>query len=458
MEQGRETARMMKKRLKSARKFTTAYALLAGFILALVILIVLARAGTQTSVFISHEATRAILQDAEQLRAERTVAAEQARKALPPNGVLKAGWDYRPILKALEGGGPDPLICLVTSLVHDTAGLSEASKAETRKALEDSRDLPADNPFRFHFTPEDLFSEELVPRLCRFLGQSQALREMEEALKAGLLEDISTAYHDPLESCLVKVVVLFAGRSSCELADGDAPRALETLLAGYDLADLLADWTHVYGFGNRYYADRVLDKVLWRLVDTGSVRAEDRERILAALDARKSTDRFANALKTHAANLEIGEESDRRGYPDSVDLVFAVTGRGALEAANRLVALLDTPPYRVREQLASIGEHKIAGYWVNRFVDSAVQAYKMHARESLTGDMTRIAFALKDWQQAHGVYPASLEELQPFPLTAMPVEPLTGDPIRYQTDGGSFQLIGANDGMLWEEPYWVSAR
>lgn len=449
---------MSKKTKGRIRRFTVTYALLALFVLALAALILAARIAPKSGVFLPREATREILRDAEQLRAVRMASAEQARKELPPNGAVKPGWDYRPLLKALQGGGPDPLISLVNSVVQDAGVLSEASRAAVRKTLEDSDGVPADNPFRFPFTPEDLSGAELVPRLSRFLRQSKPLHEMEAALKSGLLEDISTAYRNPLESCLVKVAVLFAGRSACELAGGDAPRALETLLAGYDMADLLADWVHIYGPGNRYNADRVLDKVLWRLVDAGPVSPGDQERILASPDARKATDRLAKTLRTHAANLEIGEESDHRGYPDSVDLAFAFTGRGALEAADRLIALLDMPPYRARGHLASIGEHKIAGYWVNRFLDSAVQAYKMHARESLTGDMTHLAFALKDWQRDHGAYPASLEELQPFPLAAMPVEPLTGDPIRYQTDGGSFQLTGANDGTLWEEPYWISAR
>lgn len=449
---------MSKKTKGRIRRFTVTYTLLAFFVLALAVLILAARIAPKSEVFLPREETREILQDAEQLRAARMASAEQARKELPPTGAVKAGWDYRPLLKALQGGGPDPLISLVNSVVQDAGVLSEASKAAVRKALENSRSLPADNPFRFSFTSEDLSGEELVPRLSRFLRQSRALLELEDALKSGLLEDISTAYRNPLESCLVKVAVLFAGRSACELADGDAPRALETLLTGYDMADLLADWAHIYGPGNRYYADRVLDKVLWRLADAGPVSPGDRERILQALDARKATDRLAKTLRTHAANLEIGEESDHRGYPDSVDLAFAFTGRGALDAADRLVALIDIPPYRAREPLASIGEHKIAGYWVNRFLDSAVEAYKMHARESVTGDMTRLALALKDWQREHGVYPASLEELQPFPLPALPVEPLTGDPIRYQTDGSSFQLTGANDGTLWEEPYWISSQ
>lgn len=277
-------------------------------------------------------------------------------------------------------------------------------------------------------------------------------------MKLGLLEDISTAYRNPLESELVDVSVLFAGRAVCELAEEDAPQALETLLAGYGIADLLADWPHIYGPCNRYYADRMLDKALWRLVDAGPVNAADRERILTALDARVPTDRFRKTLLTHAANLEIGEESDHRGYPDSVDLAFAFTGRGAMAAANGLVALLGTPPYQARQQLTALSEHRIAGYWANRFVDSAVEAYKMNARESLMGDIALLAFALKDWRQEHGSYPPTLGDLQPLPLEEIPHEPLTGDPIAYETDGTSFRLTGSNDGTMWPEPYWISSR
>jgi|GEM_PF-2181606 len=443
---------------KGIRKFTVTYLLLALFVGVLVILIFAAPMAHKSGSFAPRKETETVLQAAKEEHARHTAAVEQARKALPPNATLPYGWDYRPTLKSFRGGQFDPLMNLVSSLVNDATGISEASKTKIREALADSRKVPADNPFCFLFSAEDLSGTELLPRLSRFLHQCKPLREFEEALKLGLLEDISTAYRNPLESELVDVSVLFAGRAVCELAEGDAPQALETLLAGYGIADLLADWPHIYGPCNRYYADRMLDKALWRLVDAGPVNAADRERILTALDARVPTDRFKKALLTHAANLEIGEESDHRGYPDSIDLAFAFTGRGAMAAANGLIALLGTPPYQVREQLTDLSEHRIAGYWVNRFVDSAIEAYKMNARESLMGDITLLAFALKDWQQAHGACPPSLEALQPFPLEEVPREPLTGDPIAYETSGTSFRLTGNNDGTMWPEPYWISSR
>ena len=443
---------------KGVRRFTVTYVLLALFVAALVVLIFAAPVVHKSGSFAPREETRAVLQDAKQERARHAAAVEQARKALPPGTTLPYGWNYRPLLKSFRGGQFDPLMNLVSSLVNDIGGISDASKVQIRAALADSHKVPADNPFYFPFSAEDLSSPELLLRLSRFLRQSKPLREFEEALKLGLLEDISTAYRNPLESELVDVAVLFAGRAVCEVAEGDTSRALDTLLAGYGIADLLADWTHIYGPCNRYYADRMLDKALWRLVDAAPVSGPDRERLLAALDARVPVDRLKKTLLTHAANLEIGEESDHRGYPDSIGLAFAFTGRGAMEAANGLVALLGTPPYQAREQLAVLSEHRIAGYWVNRFLDSAVEAYKMNARESLMGDIALLAFALKDWQQERGAYPPSLEALAPFPLEEIPREPLTGDPIAYETNGTSFRLTGSNDGTMWPEPYWTSNR
>lgn len=443
---------------KGVRRRTVACIAFALFIAASTVLAFAAYQVSRMRNIDLFEELQVILQDAEQERDRLTAAVEHARKALPPDTTLPYGWEYQTVLKFIQGRQFDPLMCLVTSLVFDTAGTSEASRALIREALDKAKTVPTDNPFCFPFSARDLSNPELLQRLSSFLLESKPLCELEEALELGLLEDVSNAYHNPLASGLGNVAVLFAGRAVCELEKGNTSRALETLLAGYGFANLLANWTHVFGPCARYYADRVLDRALWRLVDAGPVSRDDRKRILTALETRKAVERLVRTLRTHAAYLEFDEVSNRLGYPRPVDPAFSFTGRGALKAADHLIDLLGTPPYQARVHLDDVGGYRIKGYWGIGFVANAVEAYKMHAHKSLMADMALLAFTLKDWQQEHGTYPASLEELQPFPLAEIPREPLTGNPIAYETDGTFFRLTGENDGTMWPEPYWISSR
>jgi hypothetical protein len=429
--------------------------LLVLFVLALVVLIVVARSLPKSG---DDDEIQAILQGAQQDRARRAAAVEQARRDLPANATIGTDWDYRPILKAFEGDQLDPLMFLVSSYVNDADGISESNAETIREALTHSHTVSAGNPFYFPFTLERTPGEELLARLCEFVRQSKPLQEIEAAQALGVLQGVVDTYRSPLESHLVNIAVLLASRAACELADGDAPRALETLLAGYAIAALLADWPHYYGPSCRYYADRVLDRVLWRFVDNGPVSAADQQRILQTLDARKPVDCLAKNLLIHAAKLEIGEESDYRGYPKPMAVAFAFTGRGALASARQLAPLLTTPPYQVRGELTTLGEHRVAGYWMNRFVDNAIRGYRMHTREAMMSDMARLAFALKEWRRQHGAYPTSLDALRPFPLADLPREPLTGDPIKYESGGDSFQLAGSSDATFWVEQYWVARR
>lgn len=433
---------------------TWASVLPALFVVALATLIVLARSLPKPG----DGEFRSILQGAREDRAKRARAVEQALKDLPRDAAIGADWNYRSILKDFDGGRLDTLMCLVGNYVNGTDGISADGEEAIRAALAEGRIVPDGSPFYFPFTLEDAASGKLRARLGRFLRQCKPLKEFEAAQALGMLQGIADTYHSPLESNLVKITVLLACRASFELADGDAPSALETLLSGYAIAGLFGDWPHCQTPGNRYYADRTLDRVLWRFVDTGPVSAADQERILQTLDARKPVDSLAKNLLIYAARLETGEETDSLGNTEVTRMASALTGRGALASVRQLVSLLAAPPCKVREQLEDIGRHRAAGYKVNQFMDCAIRGYRLHAREAMMGDMARLAFALKEWHRQHGAYPDSLDALQPFPVAGSPMEPLTGDPIRYGSDKDSFRLEGSAADTFWEEQYWVARR
>ncbi len=435
------------------RKLSWPGALLVAFAALLALLIVAARFLPKSG---ASAEIQAILDTARQDQAARAAAVERAKKQLPSDAIVRADWDFRPILRAFQGGRLDPLMTLVSGYVHHGEPLPEADLDEIRRTLRHKRPASPGDPFYFPIHFEDLTGSELVPRLCEFLNQSKPLRELEAARSYGLLDAIADAYRNPLESGLVNINVLIAGRAACELQAGDAQRALDSLCSGYALASLLADWAHPYGPSNRYYADRILDCVLWRVVDAAPLDAANQDRIVSLLDSRKPADRLEKMLLVYAARLEIGEESDHRGYPKPFDVAFAFTGRGALASARQLVAVLDKPPYETRDVQKAVSAHRAAGYWVNRFVDSAVGDYRTHALESMMGDIARLVFALKAWRRDHGAYPATCDALKPFPLPSFPKDPIHGAPIVYETDGQSFTLSGAPDEAMWKEQYWIA--
>lgn len=435
--------------LMAARGFFVA------FVITLIGLIVLAwnlpKPGDQTEI---REIQEGLVRD----RAARAAAVAQARASMPPDAPILADWEYRQVIAAAGRGIGEPLLFLVTSFIDDPNGIPESQMARIREARGHHGRASPGSLFYCEIDFEHASEAELLAELKNFLVQSVALRQFEAALTLGLLGDIADTYRNPLDAKLVDICILLAARAACEAQDGELSRALDTLLNGYKLAALHADWQHYYGFQLRYYANRQLDRVLWRIADVALLSPADTERVLRALDARKPAEALATSLRNHAVRIELGEEGDHLGLGQTANAGFAFLGRGTLERTNQLIGLFGKPPYQVRAELERIGEHKLAGYWLNRFVDNAIQAYKLYARDAFAGDMTRLAFALMAWRREHGNYPASLGEMQPFPFPEVPKDPLTGTPVEYTPSSPGFVLSVPSDGAIWGETYWVARQ
>ena len=443
-------------RRKRSRTRSVLYALPALFVMGLVILIVAAYLLPKPD---AGAEVQAIMKEVRDDKAKHAAAAAAARKAMPADAPIPATWDFRPILDALKGDELDPLMMLVRSCLIEGDSLSDATVAQICKVLARQGAMSAGNPFYFSFTQASVGSTELKARLSDFLRQSKPLREVEAGYKLGLMQDVANAYRVTLDSNLLGMGTLFAGRALCELEAGDAPAALETALTAYGIAELFEDWPHQYAAANRYVTDQQIHRVLWRFIDAGSITPADQQRVLQALDRLKPVDRLRQALLFQGASNEIGEEADYRGYPKVVSFAFAFAGRGAFGDAKQLVSLLGTPPYQAGRQLEALDKHKTVGYRVNSFVDKAILAYRTHWRESMMGDVARLVFALKQWRQEHGAYPPSLQELQPFPLADFPKDPLTGEPVTYQPEGTTFTLTGGSGtGPFWGETYWRASK
>ncbi len=444
---------------RKLRRLKMPYVLLCVFVLMLTALIIMAYLMPKPGDNLEFQA---IIKGARDDRARFAAAEAEARKAVPPDAPIPATWDYRPTLDALADGPrgeSGALIALVRAYVMEGGVISDSGAEFIRKDLSRGKPLPADNPFFFDFTKDGITSPELKARLSLFLIESKALREAEAGYKLDLLQDISNAYRVPLDSNLSALGVLIAGRALAELQSGNAPRALETVLTGYGVAGLLENWPHHYAAANRYMTDQMLHRVLWRCVDADAVGPDGQQRIVQMFDAIKSGDRLAKALLLQGAYNITGEEADYRGLPRAAEFAFAFVGRGAFESAKQLASLVNTPPWQARQQLEPLEKHKSIGSRAGVFVDRAILAYQAHWREAMMGDIARLAFALKQWRQEHGAYPAALQDLKPFPLAELPKDPLTGGPLNYETDGASFSLKSASGSKpLFAEIFWSAGR
>ncbi len=427
--------------------------LLGLFLLVLVAVIAVAKALPRPQ---DNGEITGILEGAAADRLARAEAVARARAVVPEDAAVSSDWDYRPLLAEFRGGRLEALLALASSYTEEPSHIPPYHIPRIRQALGKHGPASPPGPFHFPFDLDGTPQPETLARLGDFLRRSQPLTEVKAAVELGLFQDIVDVYRNPLEADVVSMVVLLAGRAMGELLAGEAATAADTLLAGYQLTWLCGDWPHYYGHSHWYFGNKVLDRVLWRVVDAAPPDDALRKRLLDAMDARKPVDRLGRALLIQAANTEIGEESEHRGYPQPVNLGFAFAGREAMARMKQFVPLLAQPPWRTRGEAAAIGAHVVGGYWINRLLDGAVQAYKLHSREAVMGDIIRLAFALKAWRDAHGAYPASLGELQPPPLAEMPTEPLTGEPLQYEATPATFVIRGPADNTVWPEMYWVA--
>lgn len=470
-----------KRNRKARRLWYARLALLLFFVLILVLLVV-ARNRPHGD---NRAQIDAILRQAEVDRLARARAAEAARAALPPDAALAADWDYRPVLELARGRTGMRLRVLVSQFIQSPENMAAALKESydrppdfqvefgpggppafesgpppgfEHEHFEHEHGSRSDNPLYFKADLDTTPPDQLASLFCTFLRECKPLRELEAGVRLGLMADVADAYENPMDSRLTNCAVYLAGRALCEVRAGDTAAALETLLSGYDLAALLADWPHGYAHSQRFFADRVLDTALYRIVEAGPLSAVDRDRILAKLELRKPVDKLAISLRTQAARIEIGEGAGDRELPQPIAVGFAFAGRGALDRIEQLISLLDTPPYAVRDQLRAISKHRPAAQWVNRLLDNAVQDYKMHTRESLMADIARLAFALDDWRRAKGAYPAAIEELAPFPLPEMPVDPVTGAAVVYARAGEGYTLGVWDEDSLPGEFLWEAKK
>lgn len=440
---------------RRSRRLKLFYALFILFVVGLIALIMTAHMLPKTD---NSAEIQTILREAKEDQAKRAEAAAVARRAMPKDAVIPTDWDFRALASVIEGKKIDPLVNLVTCCILNADNVSKEEVERIRQVMAKSGSLPAGNPFNFAFTPESIGRPELRARLSAFLRECKPLQEFETAHKLGILQDFADAYRSPSDSNLLSLCHLIAGRGLFELEAGETARALDTILTCYEIAGIFEDWPHFYGARGRFFADSMTHNVLWNFVDSTPVGSVDQQRIINALNALKPVDRMAKALLVQGVNIETGEEAEYWGHSPLMVYTFSIAGRESLDKAKRLVSILDMPPYQARQQLAELDKPIVGGIKVKEFTENAIISYRLHARDAIVSDIARLSFLLKDWRREHGTYPTSLQELQPFPLVEIPREPMTGEPIKYETTGNSFTLQSYPSGTFDGVFYWIARK
>jgi len=73
-------------------------------------------------------------------------------------------------------------------------------------------------------------------------------------------------------------------------------------------------------------------------------------------------------------------------------------------------------------------------------------ASRSQARHEAKLDLMQMGLVIEQYQADHGLYPDTLDSIEPRLGGSMPVDPFTGEPYHYRRTGDSFRLysVGAN--------------
>lgn len=118
----------------------------------------------------------------------------------------------------------------------------------------------------------------------------------------------------------------------------------------------------------------------------------------------------------------------------------------AYDVTNRVVSLAAARAdwRRVEEELKTFSPYKI---FARLLLPALGKVTERTARVQAAVDLVVVACALERFQQQHGAYPERLEQLTPEFLARLPLDPVSGELLRYRPDGeGRFVLwsVGAN--------------
>lgn len=420
-----------RRRAKATRGVLVSVVILIGAVIGLLVLIVFARQQTH-----SPEASRvtAILMEAQQRVISTKNALAEARKQLPPDGLLPPDWNCLPAL-ALGAGYPNQTLRIIAKAYLETPEqLPQKILDDIRVQLALLRDTKRLTPVLEAIDPENTPPESVLAHFKEYLCTAPELAQIEAGVTCGLCAMVTR----PTEA-IKDIPLLLSARAIAEGQAGDMSKGFDTCLCLYRLADLLGQSQSIEITSMRTQMNADTDNAVWRLADMAPVPEADRERLLTEIDKRLSATCLADACRLMAARMESGQAWERPQPNNLIDMFFQGSwGRGSMRMADRLLPLIEQPPYKVAGPLKEFQEFARQSRAGQPFLYKAISAYQAYWMDVVHANAMHVGFALKAWKRDHGSYPPALEALESEPRTQELREPATGNPIAYETspEGG----------------------
>ena len=124
-----------------------------------------------------------------------------------------------------------------------------------------------------------------------------------------------------------------------------------------------------------------------------------------------------------------------------IRLIDRVTSIGLLGSAKELAELIGSPPHEAEMRLGEIVDNdSMLRIGTRMFAITATDIHGGYWNRVRGADAIRLAFALADYEQAHGAFPEALGALVPDFIEAIPIDPLIGEPLEYERNGAGYVL------------------
>jgi hypothetical protein len=269
---------------------------------------------------------------------------------------------------------------------------------------------------------------------------------------------------------LIHLGRLVEAQAHLHIQAGRAEDALERIEQGYALASSLREEPILIVQVVGVSIERGMYDALRSLLSAETLTAGSMERLQAKIAGLPGREAFHEALqgevmtmRLEVADILVGERSEvaepRPFFPGAVWMwmVRPVVKKAHLfylEEMSKVIESQSQPRHARRE--GSGEQDRETWPWYARWSSFNInlsglllRADSSQARASLA--MT--ALALKRYGLDRGSYPASLDELVPDYLDAVPVDPFTGKSLEYAVDGEGFLLRSAGEDVKSEAPW-----
>jgi hypothetical protein len=269
---------------------------------------------------------------------------------------------------------------------------------------------------------------------------------------------------------LIRLGRLVEAQAHLHVLAGRAEDALETIGQGYALASSLREEPALIVQLVGVSIERGMHDALRSLLSGASPAGEGMERLQAKIASLPGPEAFQEALQGEVmgmhlamAELLVGERSEvaeaRPLFPNTVWMwmVRPVVRKAHLFYLEEMSKMIETqarPHHARREGWREQDQESWPWYakWVSGLTNLSgmlLRADYSQARASLA----TTALALKRYGLDRGSYPASLDELVPDFLEAVPLDPFTGESLEYAGEEDGFRLHSAGEDVKSDVPW-----